>query len=113
MSTITDPLESGQRAACWLAASKDGRFAFVANAASASVSTFAVSPDGSLAFRGAITIPGMTPLDEALSEGGRYLYVLAAGSHGIVELEVGADGSLTPIGVEADVPATAAGLAAR
>ena len=113
VSTITSPLESGQRAACWLVASKDGRFAFVANAASASVSTFAVRPNGSLAFRGALTIPGMTPLDESLSESGRYLYVLAAGSHGIVELEVGADGSLTPIGVEADVPATAAGLAVR
>jgi len=113
LSTITGPLESGQRAACWLVASKDGRFAFVANAASASVSTFTVGPDGSLAFLGAVTIPGMTPLDEALSEGGRYLYVLAAGSHGIVELEVGADGSLTPIGAEGDVPATAAGLAVR
>jgi len=113
LSTITSPIETGQRAACWLVASKDGRFAFVANAASASVSTFAVSPTGELEFRGAITIDGMTPLDLGLSENGRYLYVLAAGSHGIVGFEVGSDGSLTHVDTEANVPAAAAGIAVR
>jgi 6-phosphogluconolactonase (cycloisomerase 2 family) len=113
LSTITSPIASGQQAACWLVVSKSGRFAFVANAASASVSTYAVSPDGSLAYRGSVTVPGMTPLDLALGEGGRYLYVLAAGSHGIVELEVGNDGTLTPLGAESAVPSAGAGLAAR
>jgi len=113
LSTITAPIETGQRAACWLVASKDGRFAFVANAASSSVSTFAVSPSGELQFLGAVTIDGMTPLDLALSENGRYLYVLAAGSHGIVGFEVGSDGSLEHVDTEADVPVAAAGIAVR
>jgi len=113
LSTITAPLETGERAACWLVASKDGRFAFVANAASSSVSTFAVSPGGELEFRGAVTVDGMTPLDLALSENGRYLYVLAAGSHGIVGFAVGADGALTHVETEANVPVTAAGIAVR
>jgi 6-phosphogluconolactonase len=112
LSTITAPVETGQLAACWLVASKDGRFAFVANAASSSVSTFAVSPAGELSFRGAVTIDGMTALDLALSENGRYLYVLAAGSHGIVAFDVGGDGSLTHVDTEADVPVAAAGIAA-
>jgi 6-phosphogluconolactonase len=113
VSTITSPLETGQRAACWLVASKDGRFAFVANAASSSVSTFAVSPAGELIFERAITIAGMTALDLALSENGRYLYVLASGSHGIVTFEVGNDGTLTHVDTEADVPVAAAGIAVR
>jgi 6-phosphogluconolactonase len=113
LSTITAPLETGERAACWLVASKDGRFAFVANAASSSVSTFAVSPGGELEFRGAVTVDGMTPLDLALSENGRYLYVLAAGSHGIVGFSVGADGTLTHAETEANVPVSAAGIAVR
>ena len=113
LSTITATLESGQRAACWLVASKDGRFAFVANAASSSVSTFAVSPAGELAFLVATTIDGMTALDLALSENGRYLYVLAAGSHGIVGFEVGADGTLTHVETEVNVPLAAAGIAVR
>jgi 6-phosphogluconolactonase (cycloisomerase 2 family) len=113
VSTITAPIETGQRAACWLVASKNGRFAFVANAAGSSVSTFAVSPAGELTFQGAVTIDGMTALDLALSENGHYLYVLAAGSRGIVAFEVGADGTLTHVDTETGVPATAAGLAVR
>jgi 6-phosphogluconolactonase (cycloisomerase 2 family) len=113
ISTITAPIATGQNAACWLVASKDGRFAFVANAASASVSTFSVGPDGSIAFEGATAVPGMTPLDEALSEDGQTLYVLAAGSHGIVQFSVGNDGSLTYVGSQLTIPATAAGLAVR
>ena len=108
MATGSRPL-----AACWLVASKDGRFAFVANAASASVSTFAVSPSGELSFQEATVIDGMTPLDLALSENGRYLYVLAAGSHGIVVFHVGSDGTLTHVDTQASVPAAAAGIAVR
>ena len=113
VSTITAPIATGQRAACWLVASKNGRYAFVANAASSSVSTFSVAPDGSIAFNGAVTIDGMTALDEALSQNDRYLYVLAAGSHGIVQFAVAEDGTLTPIGSQLNIPATAAGLAVR
>jgi 6-phosphogluconolactonase len=113
ISTITPPLATGEGAACWLVASNDGRYAFVANAASSSVSTFAVSPRGRLTFQGAVRIDGMTALDLALSKSGRYLYVLAAGSHGIVAFEVGSDGTLTHVDTEADVPVSAAGIAAR
>jgi 6-phosphogluconolactonase len=113
LSTITAPIATGQNAACWLVASKDGPFAFVANAASASVSTFAVSRRGELSFQRAVRIGGMTPLDLALSKNGRYLYVLAAGSHGIVTFEVGRDGTLTHVATEGDVPVAAAGIAVR
>jgi 6-phosphogluconolactonase len=113
LSTITAPVATGQRAACWLVTSKNGRFAFVANAASNSISTFSVGRDGSIALQGVVSVPGMTPLDEALSENGKFLYVLAAGSDGIVELSVGDDGTLTLVGTLPGVPANAAGIAAR
>jgi 6-phosphogluconolactonase len=113
ISTITAPIETGQRAACWLVASKDGRYAFVANAASSSVSTFAVSPAGELTFLRAATIDGMTALDLAQSHDGKYLYVLAAGTHGIVTFEVGNDGTLTHVDTEGNVPVAAAGIAVR
>jgi 6-phosphogluconolactonase (cycloisomerase 2 family) len=113
ISTITAPLESGQRAACWLVASKDGRYAFVANAASSSVSTFAVSPAGQLTFLRAVTIDGMTALDLALSNNGQYLYVLAAGTHGIDTFAVAADGTLTHTDTQPNVPVAAAGIAVQ
>jgi 6-phosphogluconolactonase (cycloisomerase 2 family) len=113
VSTISPPIPTGQNAACWLVTSRDGRFAFVANAASGSVSTFWVRDDGAIAFAGAVSVPGMTPLDEALSEDGRYLYVLAAGTHGIVQFAVGKNGTLTYVGSQLNIPATASGLAVR
>jgi len=113
ISPITAPIETGQRAACWLVASKDGRYAFVANAASSSVSTFAVSPAGELTFLRAATIDGMTALDLAQSHDGKYLYVLAAGTHGIVTFEIGNDGTLTHLNTQAGVPVAAAGIAIR
>jgi 6-phosphogluconolactonase (cycloisomerase 2 family) len=113
LSTITAPIATGQNAACWLVTSKDGRYAFVANAASSSVSTFAVSPNGGLTFLRAAAIDGMTALDLAQSRDGKYLYVLAAGSHGIVTFAVGASGTLTYTGTENDVPVAAAGIAVR
>ena len=113
ISTITAPIETGQQAACWLVASKDGRYAFVANAASSSVSTFAVSPAGELTFLRAATIDGMTALDLAQSHDDKYLYVLAAGTHGIVTFEVGNDGTLTHVDTEGNVPVAAAGIAVR
>jgi 6-phosphogluconolactonase len=113
LSTITAPIATGQLAACWLVTSKDGRFAFVANAASSSVSTFAVSPKGELTFLRAASITGMTALDLAQSKDGKYLYVLAAGSHGIVTFEVGHDGTLTYSGTQNSVPVAAAGIAVR
>jgi 6-phosphogluconolactonase (cycloisomerase 2 family) len=111
LSTISAPIETGERAACWLVASKNGRFAFVANAASRTISTFEVARDGSLTFLGAVPNEGTTALDEALSQDGRYLYVLAG--TGIVGFHVSSDGTLTRIGSQADIPAAAAGLAAR
>src|SRR5262245_48063688 len=113
ITTITAPLATGQQAACWLVTSKDGRYAFVANAASASVSTFAVSPKGELTFLRAAAIDGMTPLDLAQSQDGKYLYVLAAGSHGIDTFEIGDDGTLTHTTTQPGVPTAAAGIAVR
>jgi 6-phosphogluconolactonase (cycloisomerase 2 family) len=113
ITTITAPIATGQRAACWLVTSNDGRYAFVANAASASVSTFAVSPAGELTFLRAATVDGMTPLDLAQSNDGKYLYVLAAGTHGIVTFAVGSDGTLTHTDTEGNVPVAAAGIAVR
>src|SRR6266849_559043 len=64
-----------QLAACWLVVSNDGRFAYTANAASASVSGYSIDPDGALALldsdgKTAMTAPG--PVDEAMSGNGRY-----------------------------------------
>jgi 6-phosphogluconolactonase (cycloisomerase 2 family) len=116
-AVISGAVATHQGAPCWLVASKNGRYAYTANAAAGSISGFAVGQDGSLTLldpSGATASLGATshPLDEAFSNNGQFLYNLTDGSHVLSAFRVGADGSLTFAG-SAPVPAGAAGLAAQ
>lgn len=112
---VSSAVVNGQAAACWIALSKNGKFAYTTNAASGTISSYAIGQDGSLTLldpTAGITGPGSTPLDMAFSNNGQYLYTLGAGSHTITVFEFNADGSLTVQG-NVSVPAGVAGLAAR
>jgi 6-phosphogluconolactonase (cycloisomerase 2 family) len=92
-TTISGAVGDTQRAACWLVVS--GSHAYVVNAASASVSSYTIAPDGSLALDQAIaatTSAGAT--DAAVSPDHRTLAVrLASGS--VATWQIGRDGGLT------------------
>ena len=66
----------GQNAACWTAATENGKYAFVANAGSGNISAYRVNADGTIALLSTTGTIGAHPADEALSKGSRYLYVL-------------------------------------
>jgi 6-phosphogluconolactonase (cycloisomerase 2 family) len=95
--TITQlsAVPTGQAATCWIAPA--GRFFYVSNAGSASLSAFRSDAAGQLTLLGATaTDPGT--VDAVATREGRFLYV-QTGANGIVdEFAVGADGSLTPLG---------------
>ena len=103
LTTITPSLPVNQGAACWLAASPNGRFAYTGNA-SGSISGFAIGGDGSL---DALNADGLTaalvpsPRDLDFARNGRYLYAVSPGnattSGRVTGYRVGADGSLTEI----------------
>jgi 6-phosphogluconolactonase (cycloisomerase 2 family) len=114
---ISGAVATHQGAPCWLVATKNGRYAYTANAAAGTISGFAVGHDGSLALldpTGATGVlgAGSHPLDEAVSNNGRFLYNLTDGLHAVSVFAIAADGSLTLAG-SVPVPAGAAGLAAR
>jgi 6-phosphogluconolactonase (cycloisomerase 2 family) len=116
-SVISGAVATHQGAPCWLVASKNGRYAYTANAAAGTISGFAVGHDGSLMLldaSGATGTLGPTshPLDEAVSNNGQYLYNLTDGLHTISTFAIAEDGSLALTGSVA-VPTGAAGLAAR
>lgn len=106
-----------QRAACWLVISRDGHLAFVANAASGDVSTYAIDRRGELALvdgAAGVLPAGGKPLDLALTRGDQLLYALDAGNRGIVAFAVNRDGTLGSLGARATgLPASAVGIAAR
>ena len=111
LETISGSVPDSQTAPCWIVITPDGKFAYVANTASGSISAYAVGADGALSLLGdgvaAETPPG--PLDEALAGGD--LYDLASGGS-IVGYQLQSDGALAPLDFSATAPAGSRGLVA-
>jgi len=114
-SVISPSVATTQVAACWIAISKNGKFAYTTNAGSGSISSYQLGEDGSLTLlnpTAGITGAGSSPVDMAFSINGRYLYALGSASHAITIFYMGADGSLTSNG-SISVPTGVVGLAAH
>ena len=114
-SVISPSVVNTQVAACWIAISKNGKFAYTTNAGSGSISSYRLGEDGSLTLLNPVagsTGAGSSPVDMAFSVNGRYLYALGAAAHTITIFELGADGSLASIG-NISVPTGVVGLAAH
>jgi 6-phosphogluconolactonase len=117
-SLVSGVVATHQGAPCWLVASKNGEYAYTANAGSGTISGFAVGHDGSLSLLDETGVTanlgaGSHPLDEAVSNDGRFLYNLTDGRHEITAFRIGDDGSLEQVGSIDGLPAGAAGIAAR
>jgi 6-phosphogluconolactonase len=116
VNVISGAVPTFQGAPCWLVTSRDGRFAYTANAGPGTISGFTVGDDGTLALLtpgGATASLGATshPLDEAVTKDG-FLYNLTDGLHRISGFAIGGDGSLASAGFVAGLPVGAAGIAA-
>jgi len=108
-----------QTAACWLALTGNGRYAYTGNAGSASISGYNVAQDGSLSLLDPSGISGTTgahPADLAMSINSHYLYSLniTNATQSISAFEIHSDGSLSPVaGINGGLPPSSVGLAAR
>lgn len=112
---ISAAVPTGQTAACWAVATKNGKYAYTTNAGSGSIAAYRVNGDGTIELLdGQAGLPGAgsTPIDAALSVDSQYLYTLNAGAHSITGFAVNADGSLTLIGGASGLIAGTVGLAA-
>jgi 6-phosphogluconolactonase (cycloisomerase 2 family) len=109
LQSITASLPVGFGAACWLAASPNGKFAYTGNA-SGSITGFGIDPDGSLTALGTVAVQP-SPRDLGFSRNGRYLYAVSPGNAGtpgrLSGYRVAVDGTLTQI---TSVPAAAPGM---
>ncbi len=114
-SVISASVVNGQQAACWVALTPDGHYAFTIDAHNpARISAYAIAPNGSLTLvnGAAAGEPTFPLLDAAVSGDGRFLYVVDVGANAIDAFRIGAGGSLTSIGSTTGLPAGAGGLAA-
>ena len=115
LKVISASVADTQAAACWLVVSADGSLAYAANAASGTLSAYAVSDSGKLSLLSAVagnTGAGSHPVDMDFSSHDQFLYALSSGNSMINAFAVNDDGSLSSIGSFSS-PAGAAGLAAR
>lgn len=115
-STISGSIGDDQKAPCWLVISKDGRFAYTANAGSSSISGYKLAHDGSLQLLDPNGVTASTgengkPLDVAVDRN-QHLYALDAGNHVIDGLAIGNTGALTPVASATGMPETMVGIAA-
>jgi 6-phosphogluconolactonase (cycloisomerase 2 family) len=116
LDVVSASVPTTETAACWVAVTANGKFAYTTNTGSASVTGFEVrrarltilDPDGKTG------TTGTTPIDAAVSRNSQFLYTLAAGSHAINAFGVRQnDGSLSPVGGVTGLPVGAVGLAAQ
>lgn len=113
---VSPAVGTTETAACWVAVTPNGRFAYTTNTGSASVSGYAIGADGSLSLLNAGGVTGSTgaaPIDLDVSRNGRFLYTLNAGGLSISGFWVESDGALTPVGTTTGLPAGSNGLVAR
>ncbi len=112
---ITRSAPTTQTAACWIAVTPDGGFAYSTNTGSGSVTGFRVRADGELVrLDGGVTgVTGGAPIDAAVSPDGDTLYVLDDGRDTITAFRVRDNGTLVRLGESAQVPPATVGLAVR
>jgi 6-phosphogluconolactonase (cycloisomerase 2 family) len=114
LTTISKSVPDTQTAACWIAITRDGRFAFATNTGSGTISSFSLSRGGELQLKQAVAADdgaGSAPIDMAVSGDNRFLFVLNSGSGRVASLR-SEDGNLTQVESQA-VPKSVSGIAAR
>jgi 6-phosphogluconolactonase len=117
-SVISGSVPTTETSACWIAITNSGRFAYTTNAASGTITGYAIH-EGALTRLDADGVTGnigagSAPTEMTLSRDSKFLYAFSGGLHKIAAFAIGADGSLSALPDWAGgLPASANGLAAR
>jgi 6-phosphogluconolactonase len=102
LSAISTSVPTFGAANCWNAITPDGRFVYVSNAGSATISGFAIGSSGALTPLPGTVLganpTGATNLDIAVSSDGNFLYTLNSGNGTIGIFAIQKDGTLVSVG---------------
>ena len=109
LAAISAQIPTLQGAACWVAITPNGRFAYTGNGGG-SVTAFAVSARGELTRLQSFASPGANEV--AISPDGSRLYVENPGPGTISAFSIGTDGLLTALQTVTGLPTGLAGIAA-
>lgn len=105
LSILSAAIPTQQTAACWLDVSPKGRWAYVGNAGSGSLSTYEIANDGTIQLRGSTSLgTGARALDTITSRNGLFVHAINSAAGSVVTFRVGFDGSLTKIDEDIVMP---------
>jgi 6-phosphogluconolactonase len=112
---VSASVPTHQTAACWVAVTKNGRFAYTTNTGSGTVTGYGVARHGALSLLNANGVtgrtgPGSAPIDLTFSPDSRFLFVLSAQTGTIVSFRLKEGGGLANVSTAHDIPASASGL---
>ena len=114
LNIVSSSLGAGQAAPCWVALTADGRFAYVANTGSGTVTGLAVAGSGAITLNGGgvsgTTGAGSAPADLAVSPGDGFLYVRTGGNRTVSVFRIAEGGGLTFVEAVGGLPAGTTGL---
>jgi 6-phosphogluconolactonase (cycloisomerase 2 family) len=96
LTPLGAPVANDGGAACWIELSRDGRFAFVVNTGSKTVSGYSIGAGGSLTFLDSVGGVGAGAEDARLSPDGSTLWVVGSGTDTVTGFAVHG-GTLTPL----------------
>jgi 6-phosphogluconolactonase len=117
LSVVSGSVANSQTASCWVVIPNNGKFAFVSNTGSGTISSYRIGTDvESLTLVNSVagtTGMGSAPIDMTLNNSSKFLYVLAGGSQSVVSFSVNKDGTLTMIDTDGGLPRGAQGIAAK
>lgn len=116
LKIISPEVTAGETAACWVALTPDGRYAFTTNTGSGTISSFRIGFNGKITVAdndAGITGDGSSPIDIAVSPESRFLYTLNSGNESISSFAVGLGGELTLLKTLTGLPDGANGLIVR
>lgn len=112
--SVNGAVANQQGAPCWVATTKYGRYAYVANTASNTVSSYYVSPFGRLyLIHAAAGNTDKGAADLVVTKDNGYVYVLTSGSHTINGFRRKPLGKLESTSTSEVLPASTTGLATR
>jgi 6-phosphogluconolactonase len=106
LNVISGSVPTGQKATCWVIATRNERFAYTTNTLSGTISTYRIDNRGALTFIGNTTstpsgaATGL-PIDVGVSKDGRNFYTLNGNQGTISVFYINTDGSLVRLQIAA------------
>lgn len=111
LAVISQSVPTFGGANCWNAITPDGKYVYVSNAGSSTISGFSIGANGTLAPIGGTVVgtnpEGSTNLDIAISSDGKYLFTLNSGTGTIGVFGIQKNGTLDNLGEIEGLPKSA------